>query len=83
MTDSFQQQLGQDLENHKPVFQNFLSTSESLVSVCHELSISNDAVMVNNETENVKRRWNSFRTKVLESEKELKNSNKTLALVSA
>ena len=78
----YQQQLGEDLENHKPVFQNFLSTSESLVGVCHELSISNDVVMVNSETEEVKRRWDAFTAKVLDSEKELKNSNKTLALVS-
>ena len=38
--------------------------------------------MVNNETEEVMRRWDAFKAKVLKSEKELKNSNKTLALVS-
>ena len=69
------------MENHKPVYQNFLVSSESLIGVCHELSISNDIVMVSSGTEEVKRRWEAFSAKVLAQEKDLKNSNKTLALV--
>lgn len=75
------QALGESLENHKPVYQNFLSSSESLIGVCHELSITNDIVMVSSRTEEVKRRWEAFTAKVIGQEKELKNSNKTLALV--
>ena len=63
------------------MFQNLLSSSESLIGVCHELSISGDVVMVSSRTEEVKRRWDAFTAKVLGHEKELKNSNKTLALV--
>lgn len=75
------QALVEALENHKPVYQNFLSSSESLIGVCHELSINSDIVMVSSGTEEVKRRWEAFTAKVLGKEKELKNSNKTLALV--
>jgi len=37
--------------------------------------------MVTSEVEEVKRRWESLTAKVVGGEKELKNSNKTLALV--
>lgn len=69
------------MENHRPVFQNLLAMSEALIGVCHELLINNDVVMVIGEVEEVKRRWEALNTKVLGGEKELRNSNKTLALV--
>lgn len=69
------------MENHRPVFQNLLTMSEALIGVCHELLINNDVVMVIGEVEEVKRRWEALNTKVLGGEKELRNSNKTLALV--
>lgn len=64
------------------MYQNLLVSSESLIGVCHELSINNDIVMVSSGTEEVKRRWEAFTEKVQSQEKDLKNSNKTLALVS-
>lgn len=73
--------MREDLENHKPVFQNLMSMSEALIGVCHELSINNDVIMVTSEVEELKRRWEAFNTKLLGGEKDLKNSNKTLALV--
>lgn len=75
------QALREDLENNRPVLQNLLSMSEALIGVCHELSINNDVVMVTSEVEEVKRRWEALTAKVVGGEKELKNSNKTLALV--
>ena len=63
------------------MFQNLLTMSEALIGVCHELLINNDVVMVIGEVEEVKRRWEALNTKVLGGEKELRNSNKTLALV--
>lgn len=73
--------MREDLENNRPVLQNLLSMSEALIGVCHELSINNDVVMVTSEVEEVKRRWEALTAKVVGGEKELKNSNKTLALV--
>lgn len=78
----FLKTLSESLENQKPVYQNLLVSSETLIGVCHELSINNDIVMVSSGTEEVKRRWEAFTEKVQSQEKELKNSNKTLALVS-
>lgn len=75
------QALREDLENHRPVFQNFISMSDALIGVCHELSINNDVIMVNSEVEEVKRRWEAYNTKLLGVEKDMRNSNKTLAMV--
>lgn len=63
------------------MYQNLLVSSETLIGVCHELSIDSDIVMVSSGTEEVKRRWEAFTAKVQSQEKDLKNSNKTLALV--
>ncbi len=77
----FEQALREDYENHKPVFQNLVSMSEALIGVCHELSISNDVIMVTSEVEEIKRRLEAFNAKLLGGEKQLRNSNKTLAMV--
>ena len=55
--------------------------SDALIGVCHELSINNDVIMVSSEVEEVKRRWEAFNTKLLGVEKDMRNSNKTLAMV--
>ena len=75
------QALREDMENHRPVYHNLLTMSQALIGVCHELLINNDVVMVIGEVEEVKRRWEALNTKLLGGENELRNSNKTLALV--
>lgn len=75
------QALRKDLENHKPVFQNVLATSDALISVCHELSINNDVAAVVNDKEEMKRRWEAYKASLLDADKEMQNSNKTLGQV--
>lgn len=72
-------QLREELENHRPVFQNLVSTSEELISICHELNINTDAVVVIGDVEENKRRWERHNAAVLGGEKLLRNSDKTMA----
>jgi hypothetical protein len=72
-------ELRLELENHRPVFQNLVSTSGELISICHELNINTDAVVVIGDVEENKRRWERHNAAVLGGEKLLRNSDKTMA----
>ena len=73
--------MREDTENHKPVFHNVHATADALIGVCYDLSIDNDVVAVVNEKDEVKRRWDAHVASLLNVDKEMENSNKTLAQV--
>lgn len=51
------------MEDHRPQFQATVQASNTLIGVCHELAINNDVVVVINDIEEIKRRWEVFTTR--------------------
>ncbi|EDO29907.1 predicted protein [Nematostella vectensis] len=69
------------IEDNRVVYQQLISTSEILISICHDFLINTDAVVVIGDVEEIKRRFEKHSEAVRGGEKELRNSNKTMAKV--